>query len=213
VAIENEHAGRRALETAYERIEWADVLPIAREAFNRWLGDGELRWAEHAWHALDCASMTKYATESERTVCVLRLLALGVLHQEFSARAFDEGTPGDWRYEPYGDYIGQHPWLDAFTLGHLAKSHGLEFDNAPEDVEDAPGQTTRELVELCYSDAVHALRTQWSDSYLFATLWLSVKGEPDYPLSDAQVDEVVNWDLTGNKLHAWQWFSEGLSLL
>ncbi|GAA3450543.1 hypothetical protein [Dactylosporangium matsuzakiense] len=75
--------------------------------------------------ALAEAGLTSYATDLERTMCLLRAVALGVLYRDFFACAFDDGPTGEWRDGIGSDLIGPHPLTDSFTLGQLAERQGV----------------------------------------------------------------------------------------
>ncbi|WP_422774212.1 hypothetical protein ACN28C_15865 [Plantactinospora sp. WMMC1484] len=195
-----------------EQAAWADLEPIAKEIFNIWNGSPELRWAEHAWAILSPEGLTRYSWEDERTHCVLRLLALGVLYREFCARAFDEGEPGQWRDALPTDLIGEYPWLDPFTLGQVTERAGIVIDNSPWSREDAMSEAVAELVEQEYPVVRDALAKHWGDAGLFATLWVSTNAGTEYPLDADQVRAIVNHDLTANKHMAYGWIAEGLPL-
>lgn len=191
-----------------------DLQSIARSVFSTWAGAAEIAWAGHAWTALGNAGLTDRRTDLEHAVAVLRLLALSVLHQEFCARAFEEGYPADWSFET-DDAVGDYPLVDAFFLGQLAERGGIDTDDeigSTFDGYSARSYALRELVRAEYRSVVEALEAQWGAARLFASLWLSNSDEVAYPLTEEAVHEVVNYDLTPSKANAWQWIDDGLEI-
>jgi hypothetical protein len=190
-------------------LDWDEIEDAVRPIIQIWVYGSELSWARHAWGLLGKAGLTSYSTEIERTRCVLRAVAVGRLYHEFSARAFDEGSPDDWRGHVGDGLIGGSPLIDAFTLGQLAEREGIEVDNAPFDDGLGVSKALRDLVDLEYPGVVEALRGQSGDAELFASLFASQGEEADYPLSEEQVSEVVNFQVTGNMMVAWEWLTGG----
>jgi hypothetical protein len=207
-----------------DRQEWADIEDFARELFHVWSGDGDLGWAKTAWQALERAEMTSYTTEAERTVCMVRLIALNALYREFCVRAFDEGSSGEWQEAVTSNLLGDYPRLDAFTLGQLAERLQIDVDNPSLYESDPPASTfvILELVEREYQDVVNVLMEQWGPNAFFTSLWVSAgfgqdeedeeEGSAAAPVSGAQIDRVMNDDVTGNKGYAYSWFTDGLPL-
>jgi len=191
-----------------EVLEWDDVKAAVEPMIAIWVEGSESAWAKHAWELLGAAGLTSYSTEIERTRCLLRAVGVGRLYREFSARAFDEASPGDWRDHVGGDLIGGYPLLDAFTLGQLAEREGLEADNTSFADYSVVDEVLCDLVDLEYPQVVGTLYKALGDADLFASLYLSRQEDVTYPLSDDQVGKVVNFDVTGDKMHAWQWFTE-----
>jgi hypothetical protein len=183
-----------------------DLLPIARAVFSVWSGGAEVDWAGHAWEALARAGLTACRTELERTLVVCRLLALNVLYREFCTRAFEEGFPGEWSFDEE-DVIGEYPRLNPFFLGQLAERQGVDIDIeiGYEFGDGSPvSYALRELVRAEYPAVARVLQDCWGTSGTFASLWVSVGAETQYPLTTDAISEAVNSDVTAAKLHAWQ---------
>ena len=104
--------------TTGKLLEWNEVEEVAAELFTIW-GGGDLRWAKVAWTVLSETGLTRYASEVDRTVCIVRLIALNALYREFCVYAFDEGTSGDWEYQVTADLLDDDPFVDAFSLGQF----------------------------------------------------------------------------------------------
>jgi hypothetical protein len=92
---------RRGVSSETNVLDWDDVEGAVRPIIEIWVSGSELRWARHAWALLGKAGLASYSSEIERTRCLLRTVAVGRLYREFCARAFDEGSPDDWR-----EYVG-----------------------------------------------------------------------------------------------------------
>ena len=101
----------------------------------------------------------------------MRLLALGALYREFCVRAFQEGAPGEWVYKLTEDLVGEHPLLDAFSLGQLAESRHVDGDHAPHAFEGVLSEVLRELVVQECENVIQALREQWGESEFFASMY------------------------------------------
>lgn len=212
-----------------DRQEWEDIEDFARELFHVWLGDGDLAWAKTAWQVLAQAGMTTYTSEAERTICMVRLIALSALYREFCVRAFDEGSSGEWQETVGTGLLGVYPRLDPFTLGQLTERRQIDVDNSSLYESEPPAFTfvIMELVREEYRGVVDALTEQWGQNALFTTLWVSAgfgqyededdnrnKDEEDdaSPVTREQIDRIMNNDLTGNKGYAYSWFADGLPL-
>ena len=196
----------------FDVLGWDEVEPVGKQIFNLWAGGSDLQWAEHVWDALAHANLTQYATELERSVCVLRLITLGALYREFHVRASEEGEAGDWRYEITADLVGDYPLLDAFTIGQLAELRGIHVDNSPYASEDVLGEVLQGIALQEHGAVVRALREQWSEAEIFAGLYVSTRKDVTYPVPDNLARGIVNNDVTGSKLMAWDWLSSGLPL-
>lgn len=187
-------------------LAWDEIEPVVKPIITVWVDGSELRWAEHAWRALAAEGLTAYTSELERTACVLRVRALAAIYLDFCARAFDEGSPGDWR-EGGSDLIGAYPQIDLFTLGQLAEREGIDADNSP-GYEPIIGDVIDELVSGQLANVTDTLARHWGGAALFASMWMSTQSDLKYPLTEDQVDEAVNWDTTAQKVSAWEWLAE-----
>lgn len=193
-------------------LEWSEVAEIAGDLFSIW-GGGDLRWAEAAWEALSEAGLTRYVFEVDRTVCVIRFVALNVLYREFCVRAFDEGTAGDWQDDVGFGLIGEYPLVDAFSLGQLAEERGIFVDNSPHERPNPRTEAIRDLVRGEYQQVLDTLQERWGKSDLFAALYASPGAKSSlYPLSDDLRDQVFGADPTTGMHIAWEWYDGGAGL-
>jgi len=199
--------------TTGKLLEWNEVEEVAAELFTIW-GGGDLRWAKVAWTVLSETGLTRYASEVDRTVCIVRLIALNALYREFCVYAFDEGTSGDWEYQVTADLLDDDPFVDAFSLGQFTQQRGFLVDNSRSWDPDARVWVLQELVKAEYPRVVSALREQWGENELFTALYASPSAEYDdlYPVSNDLLDDVLNSDVNGTKLRAHAWYTEGMRL-
>jgi len=207
-----------------DRVEWEDIEDIAKQLLHIWVSGGDLAWAKTAWQALTQAGMTAYTSEAERTVCVVRLIALSSLYQEFCVRAFDEGSSGEWQEEITSDLVGDYPRIDVFTLGQLAERRQIDVDNSPLYDSDPPvlSSVILELVQDEYRHVVDTLQEQWGGNAFFTSLYVSAEpgedededreDETSSPVTMDQIDRVMNYDRGSGKDHAYTWFTNGLPL-
>ena len=61
---------------------------------------------------------------------------------------------------------------------------------------------------------VGELRERWGENELFTALYASPNAEYEdlYPVSSELLDNVMNSDMTGTKLRAHDWYTEGMRL-
>jgi hypothetical protein len=205
-------------------VEWEDIEDIANQLFHVWMTGGDLAWAKIAWRALSQAGMTAHASEAERTICVVRLIALNALYREFCVRAFDEGDSDEWQDEITTDLVGDYPLLDVFTLGQLAERRQIDVDNSSLYESDPPAlpYVILELIREEYCGVVETLQEQWDENAFFTSLYASAKSgededgdrqdEASSPVTEDQIDRVMNSDLNSGKDQAHAWFKDGLPL-
>lgn len=192
-------------------LEWGEIVEIAGDLFRIW-GGGDLRWAEAAWQVLSEAGLNRYVFEVDRTVCIMRLVAVNAFYREFCVRAFDEGTSGDWQDEVFG-LIGEYPQIDAFSLGQLAEQRDVFVNNSPYERPDPRADAIRELVTAEYQQVVDALHARWGKSDLFAALYVSPEAKGDlYPLDADLRNQVSTMEPPINMGRAWEWYENGAGL-
>jgi hypothetical protein len=203
-----------ALEIEDIRLDWEEVAEIAGDLFDvPGGGSGGLQWAESAWRALSEAGLNRYFLEVERTVCILRFIALSALYSEFCVRAFDEGNAGNWEYIAPAGLIGDYPLVDAFSLGQLAEQRDMFINNHPSRVWDAKGEVIALLAKVEYRQVLQVLQDRWGKKDLFATLYASRGSEATlYPLGDEMPNQVSGTDRTIGVQDAWDWYDAGAGL-
>ncbi len=189
-----------------------DLRELADEVFRVWTGGSEVRWAAHAWACLGRAGLVQYQTEVERARTVCRLLALAVLSREFYARARDEGSPGDWSLTQ-DDAVGEYPRIDPFVLGQLTEREGIDADievGYEFDEGTASNYALREIVGAQYRIVTKALASEWGTVGVFTSLWASTYDDVEYPIAQDDIYDMVNTDVTAEKLDAYQWIDDGM---
>jgi hypothetical protein len=197
-------------QTAVDRLDWDDLPLNPARIFGVWVDGSELAWARHAWSALAEAGLTDADDEVERITAAVRLLALAAIYRDFCARAFDEGTIGEWREELPSELLDQSAGFDRFTLGQLAGLRGIRTARADEYDDDSVTEIVAELISAEYRTVADRLLQSWGDSELFATLYASAQPDVRYPLDADERNGALNTDLTAGKQAAYSWIAEGL---
>jgi hypothetical protein len=160
-----------AIEFEDIRLGWDEVAEIAGDLFDdQGGGSAGLRWAKSAWQVLAEADLNRYFLEVERTVCIIRFIALFVLYSEFCARAFDEGNTGNWEYFAAAGLIGDYPLVDAFSLGQLTQQRDMWVNNHPSQVWDVRGEVIALLAKVEYRQILNVLQDRWGKRELFTKL-------------------------------------------
>jgi hypothetical protein len=139
-----------------KHLEWEDIEEIATDLFKVWVEGGDLKWARTAWQALARAGMTAYTSEEERTICVVRLIAL---YHEFWVRASrDGGTSGEWQELITSDLVVRYPKLAASTLGQFAEWAQTDEDGFlyEEDLSDI-------ILELVRKSTAASSTRRWTN--------------------------------------------------
>jgi hypothetical protein len=194
------------------RLEWREMAEVAENLFDvQDRGPGSLRWAQSAWQVLSAVGLNRYVLEVERTVCILRFVALFALYSEFCVRAFDEGIAGDWEYFAPVGLVGEYPFIDAFSLGQLAEQRGVLVDNDHRSRRcDALGVAIAELAKAEYRQVLNVLQALWGKKELFATLYASRGIDPTrYLLGDDMRIQGSGAGQTVDVRCAWDWFDAG----
>ncbi|GAB7190248.1 hypothetical protein NUM3379_09540 [Kineococcus sp. NUM-3379] len=124
------------------------------------------------------------------------------LNIEFAARAFDEGSPGDWCHQGWSFEV------DPVALGRVAEREGVWCEWEPEEPGDLMGQ----LIRAQHGTVVRALVDVLGENLLFASLWASRSSRTRYPLSDERYFDAVNGEDMGGKSDAYMWLSDGMEL-
>lgn len=196
------------------RLGWDEVAEIAGDLFDD-LGNGPsgLRWAKSAWQVLSEAGLNRYFREVQRTVCIIRFIALFALYSEFCARAFDEGNTGNWEYIATAGLIGDYPLVDAFSLGQLTEQRDMFVNNHASGVWDAREEVIALLAKVEYRQVLNVLQDQWGKKELFTALYESRGTEPSvYRVGDDMHNQVFTGDRAMGVQRAWDWYDAGASL-
>ena len=183
-------------------MSWNEIRNIARILFNVWVDQPEMKWVRIAWRHLRAKGLTSYGTEVERTMVLVRLGTLSLMYREFCNVAFDEGT-GDFDFVEW-DRLGIEP----SRLAQLVETETEPAEQYDEEAEDGfdSGKALQELSERVRPGIYEALKEGLgNDSMLFASLWRTVH--------QGSLDDILNNELTGNKLDAFMWICEGMGRL
>lgn len=196
------------------RLSWDEVADIAGDLFDdRGGGSGGLRWARSAWQVLSEAGLNRYFLEVERTVCIIRFIALFALYSEFCVRAFDEGDAGNWEYIANAGLIGDYPLVDAFSLGQLTEQRDMFVNNNASGVWDARDEVIALLAKVEYRQVLNALQDRWGKKELFTMLYGSRGTEPSaYSFGDDMHNQVIGGDQAMGAQRAWNWYDAGANL-
>ena len=189
------------------RFPWEDP---SVSMFDVWIGQPELAWARKAWAALERRGLTLFSNELERTRVLIRAMALGTIYREFCDLAFDDAW--DTEYPIWADEMG----LNSFRVAQLI---GDEFKL--DDDDDESGLLESALYSLIddeRGDICKALCEGFDgESMLFVSLWNSMydeKSPEDDPGDDEgfpeSPEDVLNSNVTGEKLRAFSWINEGM---
>jgi hypothetical protein len=80
-------------------VTWQEVLPIARESFDIWIGSPEIHWARQAWACLTGAGLTSALSPLDRLLSYVRFLVLASFYRDWCALVWDEvidDEPENW---------------------------------------------------------------------------------------------------------------------
>ena len=192
-------------------LTWATVdEELAKDLFHIWISGADYEWAQDAWRRLTDAGLTAFDDddELERHRVVIRFLTLAAIYHRFCDNSFREGTELDvlageipTSDEPDPDGVSLNP----FRIGQLVGD-----DSPAEDI----GEALVELVRQEHRTLLRALTKTYQDpGFLFASLWRSAtRGWSDEPEDSPDDAEILNEDISSEKLEAYQWFEEGCPL-
>ena len=206
-----ESLGAKSGETLQEKVakpphavSWDELSGPAESMFGIWMAGSEVAWAKAAWSALEKKGLAKYSNEVERTIVLIRFVILAVMYREFchvsGLEEEEEPEFGDW-----ADALE----ISQFRLGQLASR---EFETSETSENDAVEQAFSYLVNQNRREVFDALVEGFgSVSGLFASLWVTPQAGIDPAnLDDETLNEILNDDLTGEKLSGFQWVDGGM---
>ncbi len=151
---------------------WDEVQGAAKEIFNVWGGNPELRWAERAWDVLATAGLTRYTGQADRLRVYIRFLALGAIYRDFCYLAFDEYTEpeyGDWICDPPYDEVGILEFRLGQIVGEAAESDEEYVERSTLIANVVPGLIGEERGTV----AQGLVKGFGNISSLFVSLWRS----------------------------------------
>ena len=174
-------------------VPWDQVKDAAALAFNIWLEQPELSWAQSAWQLLAEAKLATYRSEFERYEVLFRLLVLGGIYSDFCDAAWEERSNLD--YASWAEPMK----LDPFLLGQL---YATLPEWNPENEETAYRALSR-LVENERERVVVALTAACGGVFdLYAYLWRSRHAEGEVEDDDTNYPEV-------SQEAAYSWVDQG----
>jgi len=189
------------------RFPWEDP---SVSMFDVWIGQPELAWARKAWVALERRGLTLFSNDLERTRVLIRAMTLGTIYREFCDLAHDDAW--DSENQIWAAEMG----LNSFRVAQLA---GDEFELDDDDDESGLlDSALSSLIDDEREDICKALCEGFGgESMLFVSLWNSMypeKSLDDDPDDDEgfpeSPEDVLNSNVTGEKLRAFSWITEGM---
>ena len=183
------------------RVTWNDIAECADRAFSVFLPQVGLKWARRTWAILTKSGLTSYTTETQSYIVLFRFLVLAGIYRDFCDAAFDEQS-----YLEYGYWAEPLDLEYGLVFQIAAKNNDWEIDEDAA-VEDA----LLFLVEKHRDEVVQALLDGFGGtSMLFESLWLITHT----PIEDDDDEESLTqedafWPVTGEKMRAFEWVSEG----
>jgi hypothetical protein len=201
-------------------LTWDDLEPAADKAFSIWVGQPELRWAKDAWQILTDAGLADYAGDLDRHRAIIRFLALAGIYSDWCDAAWDEYS------EPWYSHWCEDLEISAFRIGQLV---GAEDDDGSEECDDASlvADALTQLADDARPEVAEALLAHFgNESGLFLSLWRSRELQHDQSdvdldeddddweddagdWAEAESDDEILNEVTGSKLQAFAWISEG----
>jgi hypothetical protein len=185
-------------------LDWSDVSQAAEGIFRIWQTQSskELDWANTAWIALGRAGLTKYSDEIEKTLVLVRFIALGTMFREFCELARDESFD-----------TGLSDWLDLLEISpvRVGQVLGPGYRRDCEDFLDID-TALLDLIDEKRPGIFEALvKAFGNESSLFSSLWRATDGaeieEPE------EADYFILNDATASKMEAFEWITSGMPRL
>jgi hypothetical protein len=108
------------------RLRWSTIAEDAKELFDVWVNQPELAWAKKAWEHIETAGLTVHINDVERTLVLIRLVALAAFYHSWCYAAWQEGA------------VQLEYWRDALEIPHfrLAQLVGVDFETNFGDSDD-----------------------------------------------------------------------------
>lgn len=185
-----------------------DLGNIVDDLFRTWLGDGEAKWAAHAFLCIKRQGLVSEGRPLDYTRNGVFLCTIWALSKEFYAHAFEEGSAGGWIYD-IPDLFGEYG-LSPVSLGRLAQSE--EVDAETYGNEESPRDVLVELIRHFSPRVVGALLAELSDTWALPYLWASTNSDATYPLpNDHPAWGELHHPSTGAQ-QGYSWIADGMPL-
>ena len=175
--------------------------------FSIWSGGSEWDWVRSAVEILGQAGLISDESPLARAHSVAALVTLWALHLEFTAHT-GEGSSGDWTYD-VTRWVDEGLTWDELRLLNDDCDLGWNFDDDESEVDSA--QLLREIIDEHHSAVTSALLADLGEAFLFASMW-ATRLDVEYPLDGEVVNDIVNFDLDGEKQDGYMWLSGGMVL-
>lgn len=177
-------------------LSWDNVSSFFEEE-KVWVHDAELHWYRQAWELMESNFLTVANSTAEKLAVYSRIYALIAIYKEFCSIAAQETSEV---------YV-------SFPLDDIVEDMALESEYK-EDVLDILQEC------VCNEDAkatIFALfKEKINKNTFFASLWYSVyPNELETPLDTYNeyleaLSKIVNYDLSADKLAAYEWLDNNL---
>lgn len=150
-------------------LQWSELEECGRSAFDIWVDQPELSWAQEAWKHLTQQGLASYANELERCRVKIRFLALAGIYHDWCYVA--------WQEPAAPTYVS---WAHLLDIAELRVGQLLGIGNIPIEGEDEEDQLfvlgLTKLISLHREEVLAALLQGYGDiSDLFVSLWNSNK--------------------------------------
>jgi hypothetical protein len=195
-----------------QTLSWEEIAGAAREMFNVWVDQPELRWARNAWELLSLVGLTRYSNPAELTIVKLRLMALSAFYRDFCYVA--------WQEQTYPMYV---LWSEELSLAPIRVGQLLGDSGEWNEVEDE-SLLSDGLTHLVTKERRHvgtALIQAYGVSSLLCALYNSNR-QPIPPKRNQETEEEIDESIcyeetpdyilnhTGDELGpAYTWLDQG----
>ena len=184
-----------------------ELVGTAAHHFSIWAGGSEWGWVRSAVEILGKAGLISDESPLARAHSLAAVVTLWALNIEFTAHA-GEGTPGDWTYD-VTRWIDEGLTWDDLRLLNEDCDLGWDFDDDESEVDAQ--QLLREIIHKHHAVVTSALLADLGEAFLFASMW-ATRLDVDYPLDGDVVNDIVNFDLDGEKQDGYMWLDSGMAL-
>jgi hypothetical protein len=193
-------------------LRWSELEECAQSAFDIWVDQPELSWAQQAWEHLGRQGLASYTDELEKCRVKIRFLALTGLYHDWCAVAWQEAE--NPTYSDWAELLGISP----FRLGQLVGSTQMELDGEAEDDELFP-MGLQKMIHAHRHEVLSSLLQAYGNIHdLFVSLWNSNKTDvrADHDAEGGEyVDtrkesayEILNFDIA-EKGPGYDWLCQG----
>src|ERR1700752_85031 len=183
-----------------DKVLWEELEPLASRWDCVWNNSDKLHWAKRAWEFVEEAGLADYSSPLERARVVIRFMALAGIFSDFYEIAFSDG------HKPEYLYIARELEVTNFQLGQLAAKESKCAD------EDDLHSLLDEFTAAARGEVYNALVSGFGHlPALFISLWKTNARPLDYydDSDDSDDNDIVNTNLTPEKLEAYNWLTEG----